>query len=135
MSLFLWGQEYSVQIASLDNQHKKLFALVNEMHGAMKSGKGKEILAKVFNELITYTKTHFSAEEQLMTTHRYPGYLMHKNEHDTLTRQVIEMQQKLNDGKAVMSVEVMEFLKNWLSHHILENDKKYSQFFREKGVS
>jgi len=63
----------SVNIQSIDEQHKKLVALVNNLNDAMSSGKGQLIMGKILDDLVAYTKTHFATEERLMTTHTYPG--------------------------------------------------------------
>ena len=58
----------------------------------------------------------------------------HKIVHDKLTKQVIEQQQDIKNGKALITMEVMSFLKNWLIDHIQNTDKKYSAFLISKGV-
>ncbi|MGD1075133.1 MAG: bacteriohemerythrin [Thermodesulfovibrionales bacterium] len=134
MALITWSDDLSVNIGSIDAQHKKLVALVNTLHDAMSSGKGQQALGKILDELIEYTKSHFATEERLMTTHVYPGYLSHKKEHDGLTQQVLTVHQDFKAGKPVITVEIMRFLKDWLSRHIQGTDKKYSPFLISKGV-
>ncbi len=63
MALFNWSEEYSVNVNGLDNQHKKLVDLINELHSAMKEGKSKEVLGKIIEELISYTKFHFQPKK------------------------------------------------------------------------
>ena len=135
MALISWNQDLSVQVAQFDNQHKELVGLVNDLHDAMASGKGNTVLGKTLAKLIDYTKTHFAAEEKLMKQHSYPGYLSHKMEHDTLTRKALEIRTTFDSGKMVMSVELMNFLKDWLTKHIKGVDKKYGPFFLSKGIS
>jgi hemerythrin len=135
MALISWNQDLSVQVAQFDNQHKELVGLVNELHDAMASGKGNTVLGKTLAKLIDYTKTHFAAEEKLMKQHSYPGYLSHKMEHDTLTRKALEIKTTFDSGKMVMSVELMNFLKDWLTKHIKGVDKKYGPFLNNKGIS
>lgn len=125
----------SVNIRSIDDQHKKLVALVNNLHDAMSAGKGQQVLGKILDELIEYTKTHFATEERLMIAHTYPGYLSHKKEHDGLTQQVIAIHQDFKAGKPVITVEIMRFLKDWLGRHIKGTDQKYGPFLISKGVA
>jgi hemerythrin len=108
--------------------------MVNELHDAMKVGKGKEVLEKILAGLIQYTVTHFSNEERLMKLHNYPGYEQHKKEHNLLTMQVSDVQKKYREGSAVLSQSVMTFLKEWLQTHIQGTDKNYSAFLNSKGV-
>ena len=135
MSLMKWSNDLSVNIAEIDNQHKKLVELINGLHAAMSSGKGKEALQKVFDELVAYTKSHFTLEEDLMKKHSYSEYAMHKMAHDRLTKKVLEYHENYKSGKISLSVEVYNFLKEWLTTHISGTDKKYSPFLNARGVS
>jgi len=133
MPLMTWTNELSVNVKELDSQHQKLFDLINELHEAMRLGKGKEAVGPILNRLADYTKSHLSYEEKLMQSHGYPGYNGQKLTHDALTKQVMEYIAKHQDGK-VTTIEIMNFLRDWLSKHILSVDKKYASFFNSKGV-
>ena len=135
MSLIVWHDGLSVQMKEFDIQHRELVRLINDLHDAMAQRKGSELLGKVLGSLVDYTKKHFAAEEKLMQQHSYPGYLSHKMEHDTLTRKALEIKTKFDSGKMVVSVELMNFLKDWLTKHIMGLDKKYSAFFASKGIA
>jgi hemerythrin len=134
MALMEWKDEYSVSVSGFDSQHKKLINLINDLHSAMSNGKGKDILGKTLDELVSYTVFHFASEEKMMKEHNYSGYSIHKIEHEKLTKQVIEFQGNLKSGEYVIPHEVLLFLKNWLVNHIMGTDKKYSGFFNSKGV-
>jgi hemerythrin len=134
MNLINWNDNLSVNIKEIDEQHKKLIDMVNNLHSAMGSGKGKEVMGKVLTGLVDYTKTHFAAEERLMERHAYAGYVNHKSQHDALTKQVIDLHAKFQESKTVVTVEVMNFLKDWLTNHIQNTDKKYSPFLNGKGI-
>jgi hemerythrin len=54
-------------------------------------------------------------------------------EHDTLTKQVIDLQTEFTSGKTMISVKVMNFLKDWLKGHILQVDKKFGEFLNSVG--
>jgi len=134
MSLITWKEEYSVGVAEFDNQHKKLIDLMNQLHDAMKSGMSKQALAPILSELIDYTKTHFGNEERMFSLHKYSDLNTHKREHEKLTQQVVEFQKDFQEGKTSISIDVMNFLRNWLVGHIAGVDKKYTQFFNSKGI-
>ncbi len=134
MALITWTEDLSVNIAEMDKEHKQLVAMINELHEAMASGKGKDVLGGVLARLVDYTKFHFAAEEKLMSSNKYPGYLSQKAEHDNLTKKVLEIKTRLDAGNMVVTVEVMTFLKDWLTKHIMGVDKKYSSFFAGKGI-
>lgn len=134
MALMSWSPAFSVKIKQCDDQHMKLVALVNELHDAMKQGKGKDVLDKVLNGLITYTATHFAAEEKLMALHSYPELEQHTAVHQALVKQVLELQEKFKSGQTMLTHSVMIFLKDWLVNHIQGDDKKYGVYLNSKGV-
>jgi hemerythrin len=135
MALMNWKEEYSVKVASIDQQHKKLVELINQLHDAMRAQKGRETIGKVLSELVSYTQSHFKSEETLMQTHKYPALEAHKLEHHMLVKKVSDFQKEVDSGKVTVTIDVMNFLRDWLQNHILGTDKKYSGFFVEKGVS
>jgi hemerythrin len=134
MSLIEWDQSYSVSIAQFDRQHQKLFSLLNELHEAMSGGRSHAVLGKVLDELIAYTGTHFAAEEKVMAEKHYPGLAEHKRAHDELVGRVMAFRGDFIDGKAGVSQEVLDFLREWLNAHIRGTDRQYGGYLNEKGV-
>lgn len=134
MSLITWEEKLSVGVETFNKEHQKLIQLINTLHEAMRSGTGKLVIGETLNELIKYTQSHFAHEEELMKKYQYPNFSMHKKEHDELTNKVIELNTKFETGEMILTIEVMQFLKDWLTKHILETDKQYGTFFTSKGV-
>lgn len=135
MPLMEWSEKLSVGVQQFDSEHKKLVGMVNDLFDAVQAGRGKDILGPILDGLIGYTKTHFANEERYMTQHGFPALAAHKAEHDALTKQVVEVEKKFRAGAtAVLSLEVMNFLKNWLVKHILGTDKGYTAFLNGKGI-
>jgi hemerythrin len=135
MSIFKWKEEYSVDHSEIDTQHKRLFQLADELHSAMTTGQGKAALGDTLSNLIEYTKHHFACEERLMQAHHYPDFATHKALHEDLTARVLEFQKNFTAGKSVMTVELFQFLKDWLSHHIGETDKKVSEYLKSEAAA
>lgn len=134
MALIEWNNDMSVNVVEIDNQHKKLVSMINELNDAMAKGKGKEAIGKIINGLVSYATTHFATEEKYFDMFKYPGSLSHKKEHADFVKKVGEFQDGFNKGSLALTIEVMRFLKDWLTHHILGSDKKYGPFFNEKGL-
>jgi hemerythrin len=134
MAFMNWSDTFAVNIAEVDAQHKKLLSLLNELFDAMKVGKGREVVGKVLTDLIDYTVYHFGTEEKLFKRYNYPDYLPHKKEHDELTKKAVALKTDFDQGKQVVTIEVMNFLKDWLNVHILQVDKKFGPFLNSKGV-
>jgi hemerythrin len=134
MALFEWKDIYSVNVGEIDKQHRVLIDTLNELHEAMLTRKSNEILTKIIKSLVDYTGFHFSFEEKYMKTYNYAGYNDHKKEHDNFVLRVKDFQRQQAEGKLMLSMEIMNFLKDWLKNHILGTDKNYSSFFNEKGL-
>jgi len=136
MKMDSWNDGMSVGVRKVDDQHKRMVVMINELHMAMRGGKGRKELEHLFKELADYTVTHFRTEEELMLTYGYPvgDYEFHKQEHDKLTEQVKELRSKAEEGKLAITIEVMNFLRDWLVNHILDTDKKMGPFFAAKGL-
>ena len=126
--MFAWKDSYSIGVQEIDAQHRRLFALAEQLHAAMNSGKGKDVMAPVLQNLIDYTKTHFAAEERLMQRCRYPNFTEHKAQHDQMTAKVLQLQRDFQAGTGAISIEVMQFLNAWLRQHIGDSDRKYTPF-------
>jgi hemerythrin len=134
MPLMAWKEDYSVGIQDIDKQHMRLIELVNKVHESMSVGKSKDVLDQVFEELIDYTKTHFTYEENLLVRISYPGSNAHKSLHTELVARVLGYKQRIDKGELGISIDVMKFLKDWLNDHILVEDKKYGRFYSEKNL-
>ena len=128
MPIFSWSDSYSVNSPAMDAQHKQLINMINNLHDAMSSGKGKEVLGSTLDGLISYAQTHFVEEEKLMAKVNFAELAAHKVEHVAFVKKAVELQAEFHNSKAVLTFEVMDFLKDWLVNHILKNDKKYAPF-------
>jgi len=134
MALFVWNDTYSVQVGTIDEQHKKLFNIINQLHEALGAGKGQATVKTILKELVDYTVTHFRAEEALLEKQAYPNLAVHRLEHKNLVDKIKKFQSEYETGQLGMAVQVMNFLQDWLKSHILKTDKQYSPFLNSKGV-
>ena len=126
--MFEWKDDYSVHVLSVDAQHQNLFRMAGELHAAMAAGQARGVLAKTLDRLVQYTAMHFAHEERLMRTHNYPNLAAHQAEHEALTGQVLKFQADFQNGKATMTIQLLQFLKDWLEKHIKGSDMKYAPF-------
>lgn len=134
MSLLNWSNAFCVGVKEIDDQHKKLVDMANRLNDAMQIGQGKEALAKILNELVDYTVYHFGTEERLMNQHQYPQQAAHKEEHKKLVHDVSTFKAKFEKGDAAITSEIMNFLRDWLTKHILQSDKLFAKDLNSKGV-
>ncbi len=135
MALIIWDDiKYGVGLNSIDEQHKKLVDLINKLHDGMLKGASKLILKEIIDEMIKYTKYHFGYEEENMKKFGFPDFDEHKKVHDAFTDKVITFQEKYLVGEILLSIEIINFLRDWLLTHIAGTDRKYIELFKRNGI-
>jgi methyl-accepting chemotaxis protein len=132
--LMRWDSSLQLGIGQIDDQHKQLVAMINDLHRAMKQRQTMTVMGSILERLVNYTVYHFGNEEKLFQKHGYPEYDQHKNIHENLVGKVKEFKAKVDRGDSTISMELMDFLKDWLVNHIKGTDKKYVPFLLERGV-
>ncbi|HOY63739.1 MAG TPA: bacteriohemerythrin [bacterium] len=134
MSVFEWRDEFSVNVALMDEQHKKLISLIELMDLETKSGKDTGIVAEIMDEVIEYVKTHFAAEEKLMADNKYQDLDNHRKIHIELSLKAVEFRKNYKENTPSTNFRFSQFLIEWLMGHIMGVDKKYGKFPNEKGL-
>jgi hemerythrin len=134
MALFTWNDSYSVKVAMCDQQHQKLFEIINNLADAMRTGKGNDVVGKTVGELLQYTRTHFQQEEALMKKANYPQLAVHQELHKKFVDDVEGLVKDAKEGKAANSIQVLNLLRDWLMNHIQKTDKSYSECLNGAGI-
>lgn len=134
MTLFVWDTKYTLDIAEIDRQHQRLFALFNELYEAMQEGHGNDVVDKVLDRVLDYTAYHFATEEKLLREHGYPQEALHRAEHARLSDQVKLLLHKRRVGEGHVAMAALKLLCDWLNNHILKTDRQFAPFLRERGV-
>jgi len=124
-----WKNEYSVGVKAFNDDHKRLFSYLNELHDGLNAGFKVAEMEYILKGLVDYTTSHFQREERLMVKHNYPDYKVHKDEHEALLKEVGEFYADFKAGKKAFSFALLEFLNSWISNHILQRDMMYKEFF------
>ena len=131
MALLTWNGKYSVGVEAMDNQHSRLFETLNELHSAMMKGQARAMTGPILSKLLDYTRDHFRSEESAMSAARYPGLQEHHAKHVALTSQVEEFAARHEKGDGMLSLELLNFLRDWLTHHIQQEDQKYGPWLNK----
>jgi hemerythrin len=134
MALFTWNDSYSVKVAMCDQQHKKLFEIINQLADAMRMGNGQDVVGKTVGELLEYTRTHFQQEEALLKKSNYPQLGPHQEMHRKFVGEIEGLIQQAKEGKATNSIQVLNMLRDWLVNHIQKVDKQYSAYLNAAGI-
>ena len=129
-----WSETYATGVELIDNQHKELVKLTNELYRACLSG--KETANTVFREsmsrMVEYVRFHFSTEQTLLQHVKYPEYTEHKKQHDTLVRNILESASEYEKGVNFVPNQFVRTLKEWIFGHIAVFDKAYALYINEQ---
>ena len=128
-----WSEDLSVGLEEIDEQHKILINLINRLFNeAILKRADKSLISDILDELIQYTIVHFAVEESLFRIFDYPDSEAHQEHHNQLKNEVVNFRKKFQDDTPI-DIELMSFLKKWITLHIMKDDRKYTPFFLEKG--
>jgi len=134
MGVLVWHKNLSVGIEKIDEQHKKLISIINELYDIIANDEDRNNLKKIMDKLNEYIHIHFATEERYFNQYNYPGKIEHTTEHNEFVKKVNEFQQEFIAGAYSLSFQLMDFLQDWLVHHIITIDKKYTDFFIKQGL-
>ncbi|TZE81078.1 bacteriohemerythrin [Calorimonas adulescens] len=123
-----WREEFRLGIETIDEQHKKLFAIANEAYDLLKNDfyidKYDRIVA-ILKELRDYTIYHFNSEEDYMKSIGYKKLLSHKVEHNDFVEKINSIDlDKLDENQDEYILELLNFVVDWIEQHILGTDKQ-----------
>ncbi len=133
--LVSWNEKMTVSVKEIDDQHKELIRLINELHTAMKERRVKTVLSSILDGLVDYTRKHFALEERYFSMFNYPQTATHCKEHRAFVEKVAEFQQDFADERVLISIDIMNFLRQWLVGHIMKDDQAYVPCFKDNGLS
>jgi len=132
-NLVTWSKTFSVGIRSMDNQHKELLNLVNDMYNHVIGDEKEEnaYFKKVVKKTVSYIKTHFADEEKILKSIKFHGYFDHKRAHDSFILKVVDNVRDYENGKRVNLTSFTHFLREWILTHIAIMDKQYFEYFKK----
>jgi len=129
-----WDDKYNTGIELIDNQHKQLIELTNELYTACRAT--ESVLNAVFKEamsrMVGYVRYHFEAEIKLQMAIKYPDYQNHKKKHDILIKDILDSVKSHNEGKKFVPNNFVRLLRDWILSHIAVEDKNYALYAREQ---
>ncbi|NLW16287.1 MAG: hemerythrin family protein [Firmicutes bacterium] len=130
----LWKDDLATGVELIDEQHKELFARIEQLLAACNQGKGKEEVTNTLDFLAEYIEIHFTAEEELQRNSGYPEYEAHKAIHDKWVEEISQLREQLaKDGPTVRLVlQVNRKVVDWLTQHIRKVDKRLAEYLRSQ---
>ncbi len=133
--LVQWSEKFHTNIREIDEQHRSLVVLLNQLFTATFENRGTQVSNQILDKLVEYALTHFLLEENLMRMSAYPNYDLHKLQHADFVAQVQRFQNKVRSENASISFELLRFLRTWLLQHIDASDKRFGEYFETNGYS
>jgi len=125
-----WSSELALGIDEIDDQHKVLVEILNDVYDAVNSGnKDEKKLKKIVDGMLRYVNFHFVTEEMKMIKSNYGDYKKHKAQHDAFVEKALEFQAAFREGSVNLPENMMNFLKDWLINHIQGTDREYVPYF------
>ena len=131
--LVKWSPTFSVGVKLVDDQHKGLLDLLNDIFNHVSGNVAEEraYFTSVIQKAVNYVKVHFSTEEKIMIRTNFPGYSEHKKAHDTFVLAVVENIKNFEAGRRFALMDFGKFLKEWVLTHIAIMDKQYFVYFKQ----
>jgi hemerythrin len=136
VTLMAWdAQKFDVLVPKMNEQHHKLIDMMNTLYGRAEAKAPKAELQKLLNQLHDYTVMHFREEEALLDQMSFPGATRHKSIHGQLLADFGTHLDAFNKGPGTLSHAFFDFLRLWLSSHIMHIDRKYGEHSRQQGAT
>lgn len=128
-----WPELFNTGIEEIDRQHKRLVELINLAFYSMNRNASQMDIMLVFSELQDYVKYHLRYEEHFILEINYPDYEKHKMFHDHFEDDIFAYQHDFEHNTDILLLrdKLVKFLLSWLVEHIVEDDKKYAEYYFE----
>ncbi|MCA8909249.1 MAG: hemerythrin family protein [Rhodospirillaceae bacterium] len=129
-----WSADLELGNPSMDDDHKQLVMLVNELEYSVDHRRSSDVIRAQFEDLMTVADRHFCHEERMMRQAGYPDFRGHKKLHDDLTRDLHTLMRQIASGEGEVSHTTIEWLKGWVGGHIRGEDRKLAKFLAERPL-
>jgi len=134
MKRFEWSPEFSVGHRTLDAQHARIMGLIDKLARAGGGPSEAEIVSDTLDEMMKYSRSHFTAEERILLEVGFPDYERHVELHRAYVKKVVAFCQATTMGVDSVPAKLLEYLKVWFTHHILQEDMKYKSLVTSAGT-
>jgi hemerythrin len=124
--------QFLMGIEALDNQHKQLVDLVNELHQSLLANEPNGTHVEIMTRMVNLAKTHFLDEEHLCRVHGYPRYLFHKSAHEGLMRNLTAYRDQVAEKITPLTAGYVELMKLWIIEHFFQFDQPFAKFVQDR---
>ena len=124
MSLITWRDEFSVGVSAVDHEHREMIGLINELDDAMGTDADHATVVAALGEIYARIAAHFALEEKIMRDANYKRFAAHKQDHEMLLDELLDVVDSVDDGGRYDRVELSRTLDRWFSDHFRTHDAK-----------
>jgi hemerythrin-like metal-binding protein len=135
MAYFEWADDLAIDHGPIDQDHRHLVDLVNQLHTATSQGRGREVIESVLGQLLAYTREHLAREEALMREVGFPRLEQHQIGHAHFIGQLEDLKRRYDEGSLIVASQLSTVLRDWLSLHIRRSDKEARAFVEQRAAS
>ena len=135
MEKAVWGDQYSVGVKIIDDQHRHLVSCLNKAYQGFYNSSGSYVLADLISQIYNSAAEHFATEEKHFAEFKYDKAEEHQAEHQQLLADVLQFRERLTIEGGSVIVDLVDFLEKWLAEHTLDHDRQYIDCFRKHGLS
>jgi hemerythrin len=129
-----WSPSCSIGVAALDAEHRHLFDLLNHLYDSIIDGSSSDLsTGAVLDQVYDFAIKHCAHEEELLAAAHYPDIAKTSRDHEELRRTIEDYRRRLAEHGGI-SMELANFLMEWVLQHILKEDKKCGAFLNAAGV-
>ena len=144
MPFIEWKESHRIGVEKLDEDHRHLLDLANELHAGIARSHGDggfedvvdelRTMLHVLDGLIDYATDHFASEEECMLEHDCPDYAEMKQAHEQFMSLAQDLRRAFDEGRALSSQEILESIKEWFETHVLGLDMRFGEFVNRLGI-
>ena len=129
-----WSERLNIGVAEIDEQHKRMIQLHNDLEEALAGGKAHRRMPVFLAELVEYAEEHFATEEALMEQVGYEGLDVHRSEHRQFLSKIDRFRKTVMSGRARVSKPLMSFLRYWFENHVAGTDREIASVLQSAGM-
>jgi len=135
MAILEWDDSMAVGVYLVDEQHKELVVLINNIADAVQSGASVSEVSRFIRRFYNYTIVHFQTEESLMDHNSYADYFTQVREHLDCSTKALEFHRRFVEEAEFDLVEFLEYIVGWFRSHTTGIDQGLTEYLVARGLT
>ena len=119
-----WKPEYSVGVESMDDEHREMIDLINDIYDKLGSSPDTDQVEQFLGDIFSTISMHFAMEERLLSKINYSEYQAHKHDHEELLDQIRDLMDDFAADTSSGAVKLEQSLSDWFAGHFSTFDAR-----------